>query len=54
MFYINTVFSQYLVEFYSFTFILFVKDKLTLPTNSIYKDYAKVPIITSNKNYNNI
>ena len=54
MFYINTLFSQYLVEFYSFTFILFVKDKLTLPTNSIYRDYAKVPIITSNKNYNNI
>ena len=54
MFYINTVFCQYLVEFYSFTFLLFIKDKLTLPTSSIYKDYAKIPIITSNKNYNNI
>ena len=54
MFYLNTLFSQYIIEFYSFTFLLFIKDKLTLPTNLIYKDYLKIPIITSNENYNNI
>ena len=52
IFYLNTIFSQYIVEFYSFTFLLFLKHKLTLPTNSIYKDYSSIPIITSNENYN--
>ena len=52
MFYLNTIFSQYLVEYYSFTFLLFVKKKLTIPVNSIYRRYAKVPIITSDDNYN--
>ena len=52
MFYLNTIFSQYIVEYYSFTLLLFLKKKLIMPTNSIYKDYAKVPIITSDDNYN--
>ena len=52
MFYLNTIFSQYLVEYYSFTFLLFIKKQLTIPTNSIYRTYAKVPIITSDENYN--
>jgi len=52
MFYLNTIFSQYLVEYYSFTILLFIKKKLTIPTNSIYRTYAKVPIITSDDDYN--
>ena len=52
MFYINTIFSQYIVEYYSFTLLLFLKKKLVMPTNSIYSTYAKVPIITSDDNYN--
>ena len=52
MFYLNTIFSQYLVEYYSFTLLLFIKKKLTIPTNSIYKNYATIPIITSDKHYN--
>ena len=54
MFYLNTLFSQYIIEFYSFTFVICIKDKLTLPTNLIYKDYLKISIILSNSNYNNI
>ena len=52
MFYLNTIFSQYIVEYYSFTILLFLKKQLVIPTNSIYKNYANVPIITSNDNYN--
>ena len=52
MFYMNTIFSQYIVEYYSFTLLLFLKKKLIMPTNSIYRTYAKVPIITSDDNYN--
>ena len=54
MFYMNTIFSQYIVEYYSFTFLLFFKKKLILPTSSIFSTYSVVPIITDDKNYNTI
>ena len=53
-FYLNALFSQYIVEYYSFTFMLFIKSSLKLPESKIFSSYATVPIITKNDNYNKI
>ena len=53
-FYLNALFSQYIVEYYSFTFMLFIKSSLKLPESKIFSSYATVPILTKNDNYNKI
>lgn len=54
IFYLQTIFSQYILEFYSFSLLFMFRNSFNLPTEEFFSKYSNLTILTKEEDYNTI
>ena len=54
IFYLNLFFSQFIIEYFSLSLLLLIKNKIKIPTSNIFKHYQNIKIFNSEPYFNKI